>query len=135
MQLPATDELVLVAGTPPIRAAKLRYYEDSTFKARVLPPPMLSDGDFVDRPATRADDWAGIIRGIDARLGAAVDQDSDDVGGGLEQARHPGQEIDRPLLPDTISADQLGLGEDEDDVVADQREMVQFRELDRKSIR
>src|SRR3546814_7352216 len=45
MQLPATDELVLVAGTPPIRAAKLRYYEDSTFKARVLPPPMLSDGD------------------------------------------------------------------------------------------
>src|SRR3546814_4719091 len=97
MQLPATDELVLVAGTPPIRAAKLRYYEDSTFKARVLPPPMLSDGDFVDRPATRADDWAGIIRGIDARLGAAVDQDSDDVGGGLEQARHPGQEIDRPL--------------------------------------
>src|SRR3546814_9577113 len=75
---------------------------------------MLSDGDFVDRPATRADDWAGIIRGIDARLGAAVDQDSDDVGGGLEQARHPGQEIDRPLLPDTISADPLGLGEDED---------------------
>src|SRR3546814_15502940 len=90
---------------------------------------MLSDGDFVDRPATRADDWAGIIRGIDARLGAAVDQDSDDVGGGLEQARHPGQEIDRPLLPDTISADPLGLGEDEDDVAADQRAMDQSRAL------
>src|SRR3546814_8084071 len=89
MQLPATDELVLVAGTPPIRAAKLRYYEDSTFKARVLPPPMLSAGDFVDRPATRADDWAGIIRGIDARLGAAVDQDRADVSGGLGPARHP----------------------------------------------
>src|SRR3546814_3293960 len=89
---------------------------------------MLSDGDFVDRPATRADDWAGIIRGIDARLGAAVDQDSDDVGGGLEQARHPGQEIDRPLLPDTISADPLGLGEDEDDVAADQRAMDQRSE-------
>src|SRR3546814_8514625 len=102
---PYTTLFRSVAGTPPIRAAKLRYYEDSTFKARVLPPPMLSDGDFVDRPATRADDWAGIIRGIDARLGAAVDQDSNDVGGGLEQARHPGQEIDRPLLPDTISAE------------------------------
>src|SRR3546814_3214356 len=43
MQLPATDELVLVAGTPPIRATKLRYFEDGTFKARVLPPPTLSD--------------------------------------------------------------------------------------------
>src|SRR3546814_16770080 len=90
---------------------------------------MLSDGDFVDRPATRADDWAGIIRGIDARLGAAVDQDSDDVGGGLEQARHPGPEIDRPLLPDTISADPLGLGEDADAVAADPRAMDQSRAL------
>src|SRR3546814_16039258 len=90
---------------------------------------MLSDGDFVDRPATRADDWAGIIRGIDARLGAAVDQDSDDVGGGLELARHPGQEIDRPLLPDTLSADPPGLGEDEDDFAADQRALAQYRAL------
>src|SRR3569623_1492050 len=46
MQLPPTDELVLVAGTPPIRATKLRYYEDGTFKVRVLPPPVLADGDY-----------------------------------------------------------------------------------------
>ena len=129
MQLPATDELVLIAGTPPIRAAKLRYYEDSVFKARVLPPPVLANGDYADRPAARTDDWAGIIRGIDARLGAAADSDGDDVGGGLEQARHPGQEFDRPVSSDPVTTDPLGLGEDEGDLAADQRAMDQARAL------
>jgi len=129
MQLPATEELVLVAGTPPIRATKLRYFEDGTFKARVLPPPPLAAGDYVDRPASRLDDWAGIVRGTDARLGAEGDEDCDDVGGGLEQARHPGQELDRPLTPDPTAADPLGLGADDDDVAADQRAMDQARAL------
>ena len=129
MQLPATDELVLVAGTPPVRATKLRYYEDATFKARVLPPPVLADGDYVDRPASRPDDWAGIVRGTDARLAATGDDDGNDAGGGLEQARHPGQEPDRPLTPDLATADPLGLGADDDDVAADQRAMDQARAL------
>ena len=129
MQLPAAEELVLIAGTPPIRATKLRYYEDSTFQARVLPPPVLADDDYADRPAARADDWAGIIRGIDARLGAAADGDGDDVSGGLEQARHPGHEIDRPLSPEPIITDPLGLGDDDGDLAADQRAMDQARAL------
>src|SRR3546814_7717986 len=129
MQLPATDELVVVAGTPPSRDTKLRYFEDGTFKARVLPPPTLSDGDYADRPAARADDWAGIIRGTDARLGAVMDDAGDEVGGGIEQARHPGQEIARPQSPDTISADPLGLGDDEGDPATDQRGMDQARVL------
>lgn len=129
MQLPATDELVLVAGTPPIRATKLRYFEDSTFKARVLPPPALADGDYADRPTSRTDDWAGIIRGTDTRLGAAMDDAGDDVGGGLEQARHPGQEIDGPLSPDPVTTDPLGLGEDDGDLAADKRAMDQARAL------
>jgi type IV secretion system protein VirD4 len=37
MQLPADDAIVLVSGTPPIRAKKLRYFEDSNFSARCLP--------------------------------------------------------------------------------------------------
>ena len=41
MQLPADDELVLVSGIAPIRAKKLRYYEDRNFSARVLTPPSL----------------------------------------------------------------------------------------------
>lgn len=129
MQLPATDELILVAGTPPIRATKLRYFEDAAFKARVLAPPALATGDYVDRPASRPDDWAGIVRGIDARLGAASDEDRNDNGGGLEQARHPDQELDRPSAPDPTTADPLGLGADDDDVAADQRAMDQARAL------
>ncbi|TAH66876.1 MAG: conjugal transfer protein TraG [Rhodopseudomonas palustris] len=53
MQLPPTDEIVMVAGTPPIRAKKARYYEDARFKERILPPPELA------RPAEgRPDDWS-----------------------------------------------------------------------------
>ncbi len=39
MQLPSADELVLISGTPPIRAKKARYFEDRRFVERVLPPP------------------------------------------------------------------------------------------------
>ncbi|VFU10162.1 Conjugal transfer protein TraG [Methylocella tundrae] len=53
MQLPPADEIVMVAGTPPIRAKKARYYEDERFQERVLQPPALT------RPTTaRTDDWS-----------------------------------------------------------------------------
>ncbi|PWB82373.1 MAG: conjugal transfer protein TraG [Methylocystaceae bacterium] len=52
MQLPPADEIVMVAGTPPIRAKKARYYEDARFKERILPPPTL-----VAPENGRADDW------------------------------------------------------------------------------
>src|SRR3569623_1030812 len=63
MQLPPADELVLVSGRAPIRAKKLRYYEDRNFTSRVLPAPSLSDGIYADRPAPRPDDWGGKVRG------------------------------------------------------------------------
>ncbi|MDR6309057.1 conjugal transfer protein TraG [Pacificitalea manganoxidans] len=55
MQLPPTDEIVMVAGTPPIRATKARYYEDVRFIKRVLPPPGLVDVD-----ASGKDDWSSL---------------------------------------------------------------------------
>jgi type IV secretion system protein VirD4 len=55
MQLPPTDEIVMVAGTPPVRAKKVRYYEDRRFQERVLPPPPL------DKPVvTKSDDWSNL---------------------------------------------------------------------------
>lgn len=39
MQLSPMDEIVMVAGTPPIRAKKVRYYEDRRLTERILPPP------------------------------------------------------------------------------------------------
>lgn len=60
MQLPPDDEIIMVAGHPPIRAKKLRYYEDRNFTSRVLPPPVLSTEDYPDRPPQRPNDWAGL---------------------------------------------------------------------------
>ncbi len=56
MQLPPDDEIVMIAGTHPIRARKVRYYADPRLKARVQDPPAPSGhvppcaNDWTDRP-------------------------------------------------------------------------------------
>jgi type IV secretion system protein VirD4 len=62
MQLPPHDELVLVSSLPPIRAKKLRYYEDANFTGRVLGVPELGNGPYEDRPKPRPNDWGGQVR-------------------------------------------------------------------------
>jgi type IV secretion system protein VirD4 len=57
MQLPPSDELVLVSGVPPIRAKKARYYEDRRLSARIMPPPSMGQGGLSGRPASRPCDW------------------------------------------------------------------------------
>jgi type IV secretion system protein VirD4 len=39
LQLPETDEIVMLSGSPPIKAKKARYYADPRLQARILPPP------------------------------------------------------------------------------------------------
>lgn len=56
MQLPPDDEIVMVAGIPPIRAQKVRYYKDRRFTVRVLPPPDVKGGEGEPRP----DDWSSL---------------------------------------------------------------------------
>ena len=105
MQLPPVDELVLVAGHAPVRAKKLRYYEDRTFKARILPAPALASGGYADLPKARADDWHGLVRGTDARLGEARDNSDEKYSsGGLEQVRHPAHELEAPVQQDVVPA-------------------------------
>ncbi|WCM26286.1 conjugal transfer protein TraG [Sphingomonas sp. QA11] len=124
MQLPPTDEVVLVAGYPPVRARKLRYFEDASFKTRVLPPPALGRGGTADLPPQRAHDWQDRVRPVDARLAEASTEDGEEAGG-LEQARHPTQELVAATPVDLAPADPLGLGEDEGDPAADKRAMDQ----------
>src|SRR5690625_345089 len=59
MQLPPTDEIVMVAGTPPIRATKARYFEDARFQERILSPPDLVAAPLAPSPS--ADDWSGRV--------------------------------------------------------------------------
>ena len=62
MQLPPSDELVLVSGTPPIRARKVRYFQDRRLAERVLPPPTLASlhEDMTACNRTVADDWTAL---------------------------------------------------------------------------
>ncbi len=56
LQLTSDEALVLVAGLPPIRAHKVRYYEDQNFVARCLPAPPLDTHTEVGAPGARGDD-------------------------------------------------------------------------------
>ncbi|MDG4881993.1 conjugal transfer protein TraG [Mesorhizobium sp. WSM4884] len=124
MQLPPSDELVLVSGLPPIRAKKLRYYEDQNFTERVLPSPVLHDGPYVDCPVARPDDWTGQLRSVDCRL--AVDDESvgaaTDDEGGVQQQRHPGLPEEQAVVahePD--QEDLLKPVDDDSEALADKR--------------
>ena len=58
MQLPPDQAVVMVSGHAPIRAQKLRYYEDRNFTLRLRPPPILMDNGFQDRPPARMHPWS-----------------------------------------------------------------------------
>jgi len=128
MQLPSTDELVLVSGLPPIRAAKLRYYEDRVFAERVLPAPALVDGPYLDRPAPRADDWKDAVRAPDQRLVQAEDAAEAATDGGLEQQRVPGTpEPSVAEEPDQAAGTPLGIDEQDSDPAIDAKPIEQAR--------
>ncbi|NMN02933.1 MULTISPECIES: conjugal transfer protein TraG [unclassified Novosphingobium] len=123
MQLSPADELVLVSGHPPIRARKLRYYEDQAFAERVLAAPALDHSDYPDLPPARGNPWAGQVRGADERLAIVADTQAPAEDGGLEQARHPAPEIGpaSPAAPEPV--DPLGLGDDDGDGTVERHTM------------
>jgi type IV secretion system protein VirD4 len=88
MQLPPDQELVMVSGHAPIRATKLRYYEDQNFTVRVVEPPSLAEDGYRDSPPPRPDDWTSprpfvaLANPVDtSNVGLAVGGDD----GGLER--------------------------------------------------
>ena len=88
MQLPPSDEIVMVSGLHPIRAKKARYYEDRRFAERVVEPPTTTDH------APRSDDWSSLsIRPPSAVLMAAL-RAEDEANGGLRR---------EPELPEHVA--------------------------------
>ncbi|RWX72291.1 conjugal transfer protein TraG [Mesorhizobium sp. M2A.F.Ca.ET.039.01.1.1] len=126
MQLPPADELILVSGLPPIRAKKLRYYQDQNFTERVLPAPVLRDGPYADCPASRPDDWTGQVRSVDRRL-AAYDESAGatiEDEGGVQQQRHPGLPEEHVVVSQEPDQDDLFKPADDDsEALADKRVM------------
>jgi type IV secretion system protein VirD4 len=110
LQLPADEALVLVSGTPPIRARKLTYFTDRNFTERCLPPPRLvraADGKNARRAA---EDWSGRTRTVDARL----EQPWSDLVSSAGRAPELVPEQERtPQLPGTSDADLDLLRDDE----------------------
>ena len=127
MQLPAADEVVMVAGLAPIRAKKLRYYEDRTFAARILPPPVLATDRYADVPAPRSNDWGRLARLSDARLIRAENENGTYEDGGLQQERHPGIEEAPARSEPPKQLDLLDLDRDEPDASADKKAMDRVR--------
>jgi type IV secretion system protein VirD4 len=130
MQLPASDEIVMISGLAPIRAKKLRYYEDRNFSGRVLSSPRLGGAGYRDCPPARKDDWAGIVAHTDVRLGAKADDDADKQDGGLQQAKEPElPSVDKPKAFEPAQLELLPSSDDENDPATDQRNMDRVRGL------
>ena len=55
MQLSPNEAIVMVSGVHPVRARKVRYYEDPQFQRRILKPSRAVPIDLVMRP----DEWSG----------------------------------------------------------------------------
>lgn len=97
MQLPAQDELVLVSSHPPIRARKLKYYEDRNFICRVQSAPALSGaGPYPDRPAPRLNDWGRQLR--------VANLDAGDAENGLDAADEGGRSLERAVGDEDATA-------------------------------
>ncbi len=132
MQLNPGEELVLASGAPPIRATKLRYFEEPVFAERAIEPPKLSTKGYADAPAARKNDWSGQVRGVDDRLAPpASDLEAEDdetagkrvATGGMDQAPAVEADVqgDVPAQEPQVATDPLGLVADVDDPAADKR--------------
>ena len=116
MQLPNDEALVMLAGSPPIRARKLRYYEDDNFTARLLPAPELSGSStYADCPQSRAHDWGTQSKKVSRVLQRRIVEDHFATGdeGGLKQ--EPSLFDTFGTAPDPKPATDLALLDDDFD--------------------
>ena len=112
MQLPATDEIVMVAGAPPIRAKKARYFEDRRLAERILPTPTQTEDAIIAKP----DDWSALApvhpsaSVADASHGdemasanvARTDGNAEDDPANAGLRREPGLEWHKDIAPEPI---------------------------------
>ena len=116
MQLPPGDELVLMSGSPPLRAKKARYFEDRRFADRVLPPPQPGRAPAAVAP----DEWPSLPLRPSAQTETTdVQEDEDTANSGLRREpdlpEHVAIASERPVPPPIREFDVI---DDTDDSVA-----------------
>jgi type IV secretion system protein VirD4 len=126
MQLPPSDELVLVSGLAPIRAKKARYFEDRRLTERILPPPDLDRAELNAMPGDEAncerkDDWSGLAlpakAPADAKHAVAKNSDDEDPanGGIRREPEIPEHEAIAPETAPVIQSREDAPSEEPDD--------------------
>ncbi|PCI53379.1 MAG: hypothetical protein COB36_13155 [Alphaproteobacteria bacterium] len=107
MQLPSDQEIIQVSGNSPIKAQKLRYYEDKNFTGRVLSPPKLTAPNlpYADVPISQGDDWNGCTRPVDDRLFGEEDQKANRAA--HRAANEGGKEIKQELDEKKPEGDEI----------------------------
>lgn len=114
MQLPTDDEIVMVAGVPPIRAKKVRYFEDRRLAERILAPPKPTE----PKPQAKPDPWSSLVpiqplppptadpatRDVAVRSDNAasrhMQRNADPANGGIR--REPGLERHKDIAPEPV---------------------------------
>jgi len=74
MQLPASEQLILLSGFSPIKAQKVRYYADKNFTGRVVAPPPISPDGYGGLSPNTPDVWGSTMRPVDDRLYSESDK-------------------------------------------------------------
>ena len=93
MQLPPDEEIIMVSGARPLKAKKLRYFEDQNFTTRILPPP--TDPVLPDQ---RGHDWDRVLASVEAIPLPDKPAGSDE--GGLQHNQAPSLDPPEPELPE-----------------------------------
>jgi len=117
MQLPPSEEVVLLSGTPPIRARKARYFEDRRLTERVRPPPGGEEMNAESRIGHNADDWTALpIPARAPQVNAEVNTDAgaDQADGGIR--REPAlPEHEAIVVEDPRPAPEFAIVDDDTD--------------------
>jgi type IV secretion system protein VirD4 len=122
MQLSPSEAIVMISGVHPVRACKIRYYEDSQFQERVLKRADARPA----TPAAQSDDWSDKKSiPLSAELLAAVNRRVWDTSGGIRREPELPQHEDVVIAASHVE-NEFDAAPDDDDVDA-----VQGRALSR----
>jgi type IV secretion system protein VirD4 len=137
MQLPDTDEIVMLAGAHPVRAKKVRYFADPRLAGRVLAPPIAIDA----IRAEPAGDWEGFLANPStdrAHVGTINPEDEEASEGGIRREPEIPEHEDIAALPSAIRnefafGDADGDGDDENTAARNRQLNAQVQDNARRA--